>query len=63
MQKELTREQREALQRFKASAGSDWKCELIAVWVCRRGEPLADGQALRATRSTLGLDGLARVQI
>ena len=61
MQTGLTLAQHAALRRFKSATGESWKAELIAVWV--RGSTAPDGPTLRATRSTLGLDGLARVTI
>ncbi|KPB82037.1 hypothetical protein [Pseudomonas syringae group genomosp. 3] len=63
MTSQITQDQNEALTRFKAKQGRQWKSRLIALWVNGRDERSPDGALLRQVRNSLGVDGLARLKI
>lgn len=58
MQIELTQAQREALQRFSAKYGRNWKAQLIELWASGKDDARPDGALLRQLRNVLGPDGL-----
>lgn len=56
----MTAEQTQALGRFAAKHGRNWKSKLRSAWASGRDERLPNGALLRQIRNELGPVGLAK---